>query len=486
MPQPPAPNPDPPLGQEPRTRWPLQDINSPNQRDGYYIEIVSEQDSAYQRFTPIARGTPYSQVPGADTRIIAQYAANPLYFLKQIADIDSMRVRFNSVYDNFVLWIWATDSQAQDTYNSTVTYEEDGVSFPVFVREYEIRRKDWEANPTIAPDSTLTSLLSVQITAAGTGYAFASGTLTGGAACEAVILNGAIVDWVVTKEGAAIVAGQAVTIVGDGTGASATARVQPLSAVLISQQKEELPESDPKSHDYVKIIRTYATMPGPILTTKLQSEDVRGREVDVTIQKGLTGTLAPETGDNIISSETQPISTVVEQRTTKKVASLPADQVWAEWHFVPIPLLLFDIVNTFFCNNSQFFTVVTNPVTSGGSSALRKHRITRKYWNSTPNPDLSASSITMADVRYSGKAIQFAYSNVLNDALSYTENFYNSSSMAACFWTEAYDFPATTPSATAFLAGLWIVRDFQVKDWGESGYITELTEYYSAEGNPSL
>lgn len=291
LPPPPVPQGDP--NPTPLTRYALQDINTPCQTDGFYVELVSRQDSAYQKETPIKRGTPYAGIYGADQRIIDQYSSNPLYFLKQTADVDSMRVLFGSQFDQFVIWIWATQTLSQDTYNSHITYAEESITAPTFERVSTIKRHVWETAPTITYLNPLTALLSVAITAAGTGYTYATGT-TGNATAVAVCFNGAIIDWIVTVEGSSIVSGAALTITGDGTGATATARIQPASVVLTHQEKRELPDADPLSHDYVQIIDLYETLPGPLITSTRWGPE--GQVITTTRQKKVLA--------DIVSSET--------------------------------------------------------------------------------------------------------------------------------------------------------------------------------------
>lgn len=291
MPYPPPPNNNQPLERQstPPPRKAVQELNSPSQKDGFYTELVSREDSAYQKFVPIKRGTPYSEIPGADERIIAQYAANPLFFLKQVRPGTTSSSDFGST-DLWVLWIWATQSLAEDSYNAAVTYDEENPSFPIFTREYEIKRKLWEANPTLPIDaSPLTGLLSVAITAGGTGYTFASATIAGGGQAEAVILAGVIIDWVVTVEGSSVTGGAAMTITGDGTGATATARVQPTTALLVSQKKAEFTEDNPINHDYVRIVRTWMILPGAE-TIEGGYDSLTGSPNKTTKQKVVPGT----------------------------------------------------------------------------------------------------------------------------------------------------------------------------------------------------
>lgn len=471
----------------PPYRKPIQELRSPDFKDGFFTELVNRQDSAYQKVWPIPRGTPYAGILGSDQRVIDYYANNPLFFLKQTRPGNSSSSDFGSA-DNQVIWVWATDQLAQDTFNSEITYEEEGVTYPVFVREYDVRRKQWEANPTLAVATSLTCLLSVNLTGAGTGYTQATGTI-GNATAQAVCFNGQIIDWIVTIEGSGIASGAALVIVGDGTGATATARIQPASAVLVHQEKQELPDDNLWGHDYVRIVRQYMTLPGPTLTTYFVSDEVRGTPVLKSIHNDLLSSLVLSTGDYIISDEIQPLNTVVGQQTSTSFQSvLPPDESWAYWDWVALPFLLFDITNIYYCNNSQFFKIVTQPVTALGSTQFRKHRRTVSYSLTAPDttPDESTSAFETTDIRYQGNSINFAFSNALNDSISYSQSFYSSASSGTCFWTEAYSFSATSPSATDFYSGMWVTKQVQVLPFGTTMFKLIKDEYYSIQGNPSI
>lgn len=470
--------PDRPVSPPPRK--PVQEYLTPNSADGYYTELISREDPAFYNRKPILRGTPYSSMVGAKQSVIDAYPGG-LWFCKAIKPGNSADFG-NS--DRWLILIWATDFLAESQSNAEISYLEEAVSFPAFIRAYTVRRDVYEASTPITPGTPLTALLSVAITAPGVNYITATGAV-GNATVSFVCSAGAIISGVVTKEGSGIASGAAITITGDGTGATATARIQPASAVLVSQKKLEFPDDSPFSDDWVRVIRVYKTMPGPILTTQSRSADVRGLLVNTTIQEGLNGTLDPESGNYIISSVTEDLDSVVERRTSRKLNGgvLPADESWAFWDFVPLPLLLFSITNTIYCNGTQNLKVVSNPVTTGGASVLRKHRTTVGYSNTYPNPDLSGSTYITRDVRYQGVFIGFSYSNVLNDAISYSES---ASYTGVCAWTEAYTFSASTPSATTFAAGVWYVRDYKVEPYGTTGFRWVKTEFYSAAGNPSI
>ncbi len=401
---------------------------------------------------------------------------------------DQMLVQQVQVDWNLVQRLYAKDRTLEQTYNASISYQEEAVSYPTWSRDFIVRRYNYIPQ---AKGSVITGLVTATVTAGGTGYdqatvavTFAGGTGTGGA-ISAVVSNGAVTNLVITAVGTYTVA-PTITITG-GTGATGTVAIQPQTAYLVKEDMIRTPDS-PLDSLYVLVRKIYMVMPGPSIVGQERSQAVRGQNVVTTEIVGLTGSVDPTVGSLIISSQSVPIDTVRQRRVTKEVAQLPADELWAYWDFVALPTLLFDIVNTIYCNDSQFATVVTNPVLGGGSSVLRKHRKTVSYSSTVPNltPDLSASSFTVANIEYRGKVIQFSYNNVLNDSISYSEDFAYSSGMSACVWTEAYDFSPTTPTATDFLAGAWYVKSYIPEQFGESMWKITLIEFFSAEGNPNI
>lgn len=266
------PDPKPPLP----PRKPVREQQTPNFSDGYYTELVSTTDANYK--VPV-RGTLYSTMKGGDnvtSPLILSLFPN-LYFLREI--------RFQGS-DLYVLWLWGSDPTAEDTYNAEVSYMEEAITFPAYTRIYTIRRDVYENNPSIAPGTPLTALLAVNITASGTGYTQATGTI-GSATVTFVVANGALIAGVVTNEGSGITGGGSITITGDGTGATATAIVQPSTAVLVAQKKIELPQDHPQHFEYVHVLRSYRTIPGPILTAKQTTEF---GPTTTTSQENLAGT----------------------------------------------------------------------------------------------------------------------------------------------------------------------------------------------------
>lgn len=225
----------------------------------------------------------------------------------------------------------------------------------------------------------------------------------------------------------------------------------------------------------------------PIIIGESLTADVRGRIVGTSSTIVASGT-DPESGSLIISSVVKGRNNQIADRTTVSIASLPPDEVTAYWDWVSLPLCVLDITHTIYCNESSFATLVTNYDTEAGSSVLRKHRRTTSYVTSPPDttPNLSGAAFETADLRYQGKVISFSLSNVLNDAVSHNAEYAFSTGGSSCAWTEAYDFSATSPSATTFLAGAWYTKSLRVEPFGQSMWKLTKEEYYSASGNPAI
>lgn len=224
----------------------------------------------------------------------------------------------------------------------------------------------------------------------------------------------------------------------------------------------------------------------PILTGASRTVDVRGRTVD-TASTIVAHGAGPDVASLNISSVVKDRNNQIADKMTVSIASLPADEVVAYWDWVNLPLCVLDIVHTVFCNLSSQATLRTNYDTQAGSAVLRKHRRTVSYSTTPPDttPNLSGAAFETADLKYQGRIISINLSNVLNDAISYTANF-STTAAETCIWTEDYTFPATSPTATTFLAGAWYTKSFRAEPFGQSMWKITKDEYYSASGNPAI
>lgn len=303
----------PPAPTKPPPRKMVRELNTPNQTDGFYTELVNRQESYYQGNQPMKRGTPYSSAVGGSQRIVDLFP-NGLWFTKEV------RVGSEGGFgdtDNWAYWIWSSDTLAESASNAEIGYMEEVVAFPTFDRVYTVRRELYQAAPAVTVRAPLTALIGVNITAAGTGYTTASGTV-GNASVVFVCAGGALISAIVTVEGDTITSGTSLTITGDGTGATATAIIQPASAVLVAQKKVEFDEGNPLSHEFVQIIRHYATLPGPVVTWD-EYDEKTGTLVAFSRQVVAYGTAGSNLNSAGVYTAVTPINGVIEMLETRTV-----------------------------------------------------------------------------------------------------------------------------------------------------------------------
>jgi hypothetical protein len=267
MPLPQNRNRDSGTGLIPPQAQPVRKFTTPSVADGFFSERI---DVSARDYVPLVRGTPYATIKNALKTVIDQFPT--LYFVKETLD---------PFYYPWALRLWATDENAESTYNAEIGYLNENVAYPSYSRVYTLRREQYEASPSITPGTPFTGILSVRVDNGGTGYTnddavvFASGSAT---AVLVVDDDGAIINIVITDEGSGYDSDSppAVTInsPNDG-GAVLTAIMQDKSAVLTSQKKVELADDDPLGFEKVRIIRVYETLPGPFdYSTRLDPDGV--------------------------------------------------------------------------------------------------------------------------------------------------------------------------------------------------------------------
>jgi hypothetical protein len=278
-------------------RKPVREFQTPVPVDGYFTELIEFTDPGYA--VP-KRGTLYNTQLGGDETVAANFPN--LYFLREI--------RFKEDHLR-ALWLWATDPASEDTYNAEISYMEEAIAYPAYTRVYTVRRDVFENTAPITPLLPLTALIAVNVTAGGTGYTAATGTI-GSATVAFVCAAGAIIAGIVTAEGSSITSGGSITITGDGTGATATAIIQPASAVLTSQKKMEFPQDHPLHFEYVQVKREYETLPGPWVYEASLAED--SEVVTVKRRHNIYANITPgesASGGTLTKTTSKPISSLV-------------------------------------------------------------------------------------------------------------------------------------------------------------------------------
>jgi len=249
----------------PPTRKPVSEFPTPDPSVVFYTELINRDDPAYISNAPVSRGSLYATMVGAKRDVIDRFPN--LFFLRE---------RKFQLDDQRVLWDWATDQNADDTYNAEATYVANAVAYPAFTRTYTVRRELYESDPTSVIGSPLPGIIAVTITSPGQNHTQAVGIIDGTSVeiTFTVDSNGSLINGVITNTGDTLIPnGTPITIIGDGQDSSAIAVTQPVGCVLTAQKKEELPDADPLQHELVKVTRVYETLPGPwIYTTRIDKD----------------------------------------------------------------------------------------------------------------------------------------------------------------------------------------------------------------------
>lgn len=279
--------------QLPPPNFPIPESRTPNSSDVFVRIVVSRQSALYRENQPIDRGRKYSALKNADERFASE---NPeLYFINETVPIGSNTIA-GMTQQEFVIWNFMTVPAAESVYNAEISLIGDVTNNPVFARVYTVRRKDYEASPYAQTGTTLTALLGARVLNGGFGYTQADITLVGpgsGGKLRPVINDGIITDVVVDAEGedydGTLSSAQ---VIGDGQNARIALYVQSYLAVLTSQKKMEFDDSDDRKSEFVKVLKVWEVLPGPLIPfTRYDGElgHIRGtrRAVLNTGQKAL-------------------------------------------------------------------------------------------------------------------------------------------------------------------------------------------------------
>lgn len=218
--------------------------------------------------------------------------------------------------------IYASDrATAEDTYNASISFSDEAKDYPIFVRDYLVRRS---AEPAARRTrlSTLTGVINAVVTAGGQNYSSATiVSATGGAGtgfeATALISNGVVVGIAITDEGSGYTSAPTLSITdtGGGSGATATASIQPTTALLVKEDVLRQPDS-PTDSLYVVVRRVYETLPGPLRSGQMFDRRI-GLISEFTKQKTAAGS---SLGDPF--TEIEPLSSVKDEVTVWDAAAI--------------------------------------------------------------------------------------------------------------------------------------------------------------------
>lgn len=235
---------------------PLVSYPTPNIVDVVVREDVQVSPHQYQ---PLVYGTPHpsNDVTGLDLRLVWQSPPTG----------DDARMTVQRIY--------ASVRTAQDVYNYAQKFTDESNAHPVFIRTYIEKRATYAP---LAKNSKFTGIMAVIVTAGGADYdpekppdVVVSGGGGSGAALRAVIYNGQVAHIQILSEGTGYTSAPTISFTNPqgGSGATATAAIQPAGALLVSEEMQRLDNEDPKLASlFVRVHRVYKVLPGPILHTK--------------------------------------------------------------------------------------------------------------------------------------------------------------------------------------------------------------------------
>lgn len=274
-------------GRPPTDRWGLPGVQypTPNVEDLVIVEEVNLSAGA----EPLIIGTPHKRSPSAK---LVQCS---------IGKGDNNTRVFRCIY--------ATTRSAQDAYNVLRKFVDESPTHPIYIRTYV------ELRSAFTPASkTLTSIVSLRLTAGGANYASApTVTISGGgpgtgATAEAVVQNGAVVAMLLTAGGSGYTTATALVATiaggGGGTGATAVATIQPATAILTHE--ESTPVQGELGSLFDTVTRVYETRPGPTLYTERSGK--QGTIITTATTKVEAGTGASQARGFTLSTEVQDVS----------------------------------------------------------------------------------------------------------------------------------------------------------------------------------
>lgn len=365
---------------EPGTAYP-----TPNPYDILITEAVPLRNGVYE---PALYGTPHPVVAAAVLCHQSEGKGN---------NTDKPAIR-----------VYANPRLAQEPYNLVNGgSEENSQSFPIFERSYLLPR-GYAKGTTGTP---LSSLIGLTLVSGGTGYGAGnlpspfsgkvalsfSGGSGSGAAGFAEVVGGVVAAVRLTNTGTGYTSAPAVSIPG-GSGASITALIQLQTATLTKE--DETPAEEPYDGYFVRVRRTWTTLPGPIITTTRIDED--GVTVTVTHQLMAVGDIVT----------TEDLATGIWTRKFKGEGDAVVAQQITEARAVPgnpQPTIRFDEDSeTFITVTRQLFQASTiTPATpySAGTSATKielenyrgsnivAYEVTTVYPDS-PHNDLASAKVS--------------------------------------------------------------------------------------------
>lgn len=266
--------------------------------------LVEQTSNKLGNYTPVEPGAPYPK--GTHTAAqVSLFDGNE--FLGQKASAD----------DEWMQRFFGKAPSTQNIANWEEAFGAEGNAYPNFQRRYLEKRDSYTPRTKGQP---LEGLYRINVTATGSEYlvaptiSFTGGTGSGATAIAVLNNSGGVAKITIKTEGTYTVVPTVVITpaVGDpGTGATATASIQPASCVLT---KEEVSNNAPAPYGslYIVVTRLYETLPGPSLTTSRYDPQsntiittVKTKKLLSAITEGVAETGADETAVMAVTESEQ-------------------------------------------------------------------------------------------------------------------------------------------------------------------------------------
>lgn len=248
-------------------------------------------------------------------------------------------------------------------------------------------------------------------------------------------------------------------------------------ALLVQEQMLNQAEPVEIQSRYVKVVRVYETLPGPVVTT--QDFDTELNALVYTDKQVVLATNTFNPASNLLTLEMResPRNKYTKLRLTSYLQSLPATRVEYQTGTYNWPTLVFDITLTKvqLTTDPDRSEVYWYPDMRTAPNVPAILKTTTSFSTSSPSP-ATLYTIPWRDLLYRGISFQIAINNVLNDAITVSASFTDDERYGNL--SESHTFAATSPTATAYQALIGTYQNIgsQIDQWRGSIWVTTTTQ----------
>lgn len=225
-------------------------------------------------------------------------------------------------------------------------------------------------------------------------------------------------------------------------------------AKLVEEQMMNQVEPQELNSLYVKVARTYQTVPGPITTTQdfdTQINTLVYTDKQIVLATDIFDTTSPASNLLTLDMKESPLTQYTKARATSYLQSLPPSFTQYRSGRYNFPALVFDItLDTYqWTLDPDRSQVYWYPTMRGEPNVPALFKVTTSYFTSEPSTE-TLFVIPSANLYYNGTSYNISLQNVLNDAISVDVDFVDDAQYGDL--GEPHTFSATSLTATAYTA----------------------------------